>query len=120
VLLSQYLKRGPRDLEFTFGRAGKPALPPRSRLRFNMSHSGGLAAYAFTLDCEIGIDIEEVRPHPDLERLPSTILPRGSRATAVHSGEEQRRGAFFRCWTRKGELHQAIGDGLSVPLDQFK
>jgi 4'-phosphopantetheinyl transferase len=121
VLLSPYLKRSPRDLEFTFGRAGKPALRPDSRLRFNMSHSGGLAAYAFTLDCEIGIDIEEVRHMPDLEPIAQHYFCPAEAAQLLSiPGEEQRRGAFFRCWTRKESYIKAIGDGLSVPLDQFQ
>src|SRR6185295_9584821 len=42
VLLSGYLNRSPRELEFAFGPAGKPRVCGHSRLCFNMSHSGGL------------------------------------------------------------------------------
>ena len=121
VLLSPYLKRSPRDLEFTFGRAGKPALRGDSRLRFNMSHSGSLAAYAFTLDCEIGIDIEEVRNMPDLEPIAQHYFcPTEAGQLLSIPDEERRQEAFFRCWTRKESYIKAIGDGLSVPLDQFQ
>jgi 4'-phosphopantetheinyl transferase len=121
VLLSPYLKRGPRDVEFTFGRAGKPALRGDSRLRFNMSHSGSLAAYAFTLDCEIGIDIEEVCIMPDLEPIAQRYFC-GAEAGQLLSipDEKLRREAFFRCWTRKESYIKAIGAGLSVPLDGFQ
>src|SRR5947209_3169719 len=59
LLLSYYLDCHPRDVEFTIGPRGKPALRGYSRIRFNMSHSGGLAMYAFIADCEIGLDVEE-------------------------------------------------------------
>ena len=121
VLFSQYLKRGPREVEFTLGRAGKPALRGDSRLRFNMSHSGGLAAYAFTLDCEIGIDIEEVRTMPDLEPVAQHYFCGAEAAELLAIPDERRRQeAFYRCWTRKESYIKAIGDGLSVPLDRFQ
>jgi 4'-phosphopantetheinyl transferase len=121
ILLSQYLKCSPRNLEFTVGHAGKPALRGDSRLRFNMSHAGGLAIYAFTSDCEIGLDVEEVRHMPDIEQIARQYFC-GEEASQLLSvaGEKQQQEAFFRCWTRKESYIKATGDGLSVPLDQFQ
>jgi 4'-phosphopantetheinyl transferase len=121
MLLSRYLSLAPREIEFTFGYAGKPALCGDSRLRFNMSHSGGLAVYAFTLDCEIGVDIEEVREMTDIEAIAEHQFCRAEASELLGvSGARERREAFFRCWTRKESYIKTIGDGLSVPLDQFQ
>jgi 4'-phosphopantetheinyl transferase len=121
VLLSRYLKRSPHEVGFRFGIAGKPAVCGDTGLRFNLSHSGRLAAYAFTLDCEIGIDIEEVRSMPDLEPIARHYFCPAEAAQLLSlSGEIERREAFFRCWTRKESYVKAIGDGLSIPLDQFQ
>jgi 4'-phosphopantetheinyl transferase len=121
VLLSQYLKSNPRDLDFEFGQAGKPRLRGGSQLRFNMSHSGCLAAYAFTSGCEIGIDVEQIRDMPDLEPVAERFFCAGEAAQLLSiSGERPRQEAFFRCWTRKESYIKATGDGLSAPLDQFQ
>ena len=121
VLLSHYLKRDPREILLSLGRAGKPALTGDPGLQFNMSHSGRLAAYAFTFDCELGIDVEEVREMPDLESIAERYFCRAEvlELLAV-KGARERTGAFFRCWTRKESYVKAIGEGLSIPLDQFQ
>ncbi|HUY12926.1 MAG TPA: 4'-phosphopantetheinyl transferase, partial [Terriglobia bacterium] len=64
-LLGKYLGWPPATLEFDYGPHGKPALhtenshPP---ICFNLSHSHGLALYAFADRRELGIDLELIRP----------------------------------------------------------
>jgi len=69
-----------------------------------MSHSGSLAAYAFTLDCRNhrGLIIEEVRNMPDLEPIAQHYFC-GAEAGQLLSfrARKRRQEAFFRCWTRK-------------------
>ena len=121
ALLARYLKCGPHDLEFEFGPAGKPALRGGSPLRFNMSHSGGMAAYVFAFDCEIGIDIEHIHDMPDLESIAERFFCAAETAELLSiAGKKQRLEAFFRCWTRKESSIKALGGGRSIPLDQFQ
>jgi 4'-phosphopantetheinyl transferase len=121
VLLSRYLKRDPRELEFILGPTGKPTLKSNFEMHFNMSHSGGLAAYAFAPVCPVGVDIEEVRTISEFEAIAKHHFC-GAETTELLSiaDEKQRRDAFFRCWTRKESYIKAIGQGMSVPLDQFQ
>jgi 4'-phosphopantetheinyl transferase len=121
LLLARYLKCSPREPAFAFGPKGKPMLRGNSQLRFNMAHSGELAVYAFSIGCEIGVDIEEVRDLRDFDQIADRYFCR-EEALQLRSvvGEKQREEAFFRCWTRKESYLKAIGDGLSVPLDQFQ
>ena len=118
VLLGRYLKRDPKQLKFTYGPYGKPALPDEE-LRFNMSHSHGIALYALTRGRDVGVDDEYVRADftsDDIARRffsPSEVdslcgLPAGDRVES-----------FFRCWTRKEAYIKATGRGLSQPLDGF-
>jgi 4'-phosphopantetheinyl transferase len=59
--LSLYVALPPEAPRFCYGPHGKPALSSsRSRPRFKLSHSAGVAALAIAA-CDVGVDIEEVR-----------------------------------------------------------
>ncbi len=119
-LLGRYLGVDPSALVFGYGPHGKPALgSPWQGLRFNVSHSGGLALLAFATDHEIGVDIEQERPVPEMDSITErNFSPRESAELRLLE-ERDRRRAFFRCWTRKEAFIKAVGDGLSHPLDAF-
>jgi 4'-phosphopantetheinyl transferase len=121
LLLSRYLRCRPRDLAFTFGPKGKPALRVDSHLQFNLSNSGDLALYAFAVDCELGVDVEQVRAMTDLEQIASRYFCEAEASELLSiDGRPARQEAFFRCWTRKEAYIKAVGTGLTLPLDQFQ
>ena len=121
LLLAQYVNCSPRDVGLTIGANGKPALRDDSGLRFNMSHSGRLAVYAIARCCEVGVDVEEIRAIADLEGVARRFFsPAEATELMSISEEKQRRSAFFRCWTCKESYIKAIGQGLSIGLDQFQ
>jgi 4'-phosphopantetheinyl transferase len=119
ILLGRYLNTAPADLAFTYGAKGKPALAGPARLQFNASHSADLALFAFTMDCELGVDIEAVRPMPDLEDIARRFFSADETAELMALSPGQRDQAFFLCWTRKEAYIKATGEGLSAPLDAF-
>jgi len=121
LLLAHSLKCAPQDIQFRFGARGKPMLQDGSQICFNMAHSSGLALYAYTVSCEIGIDVEELRDISDIEQVASHYFSKAEAAELLSiSRELPRRDAFFRCWTRKEAYIKAIGEGLYLPLDQFQ
>jgi 4'-phosphopantetheinyl transferase len=120
ILLARYLKSLPQAVAFTYGSKGKPALAPPARLQFNASHSGDLALFAFTMDCEIGIDVEVIRPMPDMENIAKRFFCAEEAAELLSLPDGQREHGFFLCWTRKEAYIKATGDGLSAPLDAFR
>jgi phosphopantetheinyl transferase len=96
TLLGRYLDRDPRELRFTLGPHGKPALVrarvgPTEDLRFNLSHSGSLALYAVTVGRELGIDIECAR--------------------------ERYTDEFLRAWVAHEAVVKCRGVGLATPLE---
>ena len=111
------------DLAFRYGLRGKPEIdqPAEARtIRFNVSHRGALALYAFGREGEIGVDIEYLRDVPEaLDDCANHFTPDETRlleqAAAGGSGRE----CFFRLWTRKEAVIKAVGTGLSMPLDEF-
>jgi len=120
VLLAHYLRCSPKEVEFIFGQKGKPALRGMSPVRFNVSHSADMAVYAFTLGCELGVDVERLRELAELESIASRFFCAAETSELLSLSPELRGVAFFRCWTRKEAYIKAVGDGLSIPLDRFQ
>jgi len=118
-LIGRYLGRAPRDLSFRYTEFGKPFLEDSAGLRFNVSHTEGLAVMAFSKDHEVGIDVEKVRPQDDVKKLAKRFFSAHEvRAMQDLTGDELHC-AFFRCWTRKEAYIKAKGEGLSLPLHEF-
>src|SRR5437588_9318053 len=71
-ILSRYLDVGPARMQFRYAAHGKPCLAfveGQVPLHFNVSHSHGLAVYAVTTECEVGVDVEKVRASVATERI---------------------------------------------------
>lgn len=121
-ILSHYIRVRPEELRFRYSRYGKPALDVTHGavpLRFNVSHSAGLALYAIALEREVGVDVEEVRSNvPFAQIAAGTFSPAENVAFCMLPAHMQPLG-FFNCWTRKEAYIKARGMGLSLPLDQF-
>jgi 4'-phosphopantetheinyl transferase len=118
LLLASYLTIPPHEIRLASGPKGKPSLLDEPHLDFNKSHSKGLALYAFTNDCAVGIDVEELRQLPDFQQIASGFFcPLEAQELA---SVKDTAAAFFRCWTRKEAYIKAVGDGLSIPLDEFQ
>ncbi|MBW4680495.1 MAG: 4'-phosphopantetheinyl transferase superfamily protein [Microcoleus vaginatus WJT46-NPBG5] len=118
-ILSRYLAIAPSQMEFCYGKRGKPALRNES-ICFNLSHSQGLALYAITLDRIVGIDLEQVRSMPDAEAIAKSFFSQREYAVLQGMPANEKQAAFLNCWTRKEAFLKAIGDGLYKPLDQIE
>lgn len=115
TLLGRYLGRDAAELAFGYRDKGKPylAAPPGDALRFNVSHSGGLALLAFVRGREIGVDIEQRRPMLDLLGLAHTSFSPGEYAAFCALPPADQLHAFFSCWSRKEAFIKATGEGIS-------
>jgi 4'-phosphopantetheinyl transferase len=120
ILLAHYLGCAPTEIEIIGGPKGKPALRDSSRIRFNTSHSGEMALYSLTVGCELGVDVEQLRPLDDPESIAVRFFSPGEVSELLSLNPEDRGVAFFRCWTRKEAYVKAIGDGLAMPLNCFQ
>jgi 4'-phosphopantetheinyl transferase len=122
LILGRYLGTEPGALKFCYGPQGKPRLAKShasARLRFNVTHSHGLALYALALQREVGIDLERVCDRVEFERIAAAFFSARERAALTNVAARVRQRAFFACWTRKEAYLKARGDGLTLPLDQF-
>ena len=118
-LLAERLDAPPESIEFLYGREGKPALAERfarSGWRFNLSHRGELAVYAFSRSGEVGVDLEAVHPIDEADAIAAHVFSRREHEAYRAAAPSERPLAFFRCWTRKEAFVKALGGGVSMPL----
>ncbi|MGB7602065.1 MAG: 4'-phosphopantetheinyl transferase superfamily protein [Candidatus Sulfotelmatobacter sp.] len=122
TILAAFLVTQPSKLNFSYSKYQKPFLGPgnaESGITFNVSHSGGIALYAFARRREIGVDVEQIRRDIDVESIAHRFFSPSERKQLGALPEFEKVDAFFRCWTRKEAYIKAIGEGLSLPLSQF-
>jgi 4'-phosphopantetheinyl transferase len=102
---------------------GKPwlAMPDRRRasLHFNLAHSGELALVAVAEGCEVGVDVERLRPVRHCDEIAERYFSTGERDAVGAAEPALRSAAFLRCWTAKEAVLKAIGTGLGHPLQTF-
>ena len=88
-------------------------------MRFNVSHTDGLALLAFVRTRDIGVDVEKIKAATDAKKLAERFFSDRERSFLESLSGEELHAAFFRCWTRKEAYVKARGEGLSLPLHQF-
>jgi 4'-phosphopantetheinyl transferase len=123
AILGSYLKLAPESVCFGYGSNGKPALAgdrgDDSAIKFNVSHSHGVALYAVARRREVGIDVERIRSDLAVAEIAERFFAPGEVMQIRSLPAEAQWQAFFRLWTRKEAYVKARGEGLSLPLDQF-
>lgn len=114
-LLAERLRTQPRSIQLCRGVHGKPRLAPGSAAadwRFNVSHSGDLALFAFLRGREVGIDIEAVHAVRDVEAISAQYFAPRELAAFLSLAPRDKALGFFRGWTRTEALGKALGVGL--------
>ncbi|MBV8200609.1 MAG: 4'-phosphopantetheinyl transferase superfamily protein [Acidobacteria bacterium] len=123
ALLGGYLGILPREVAFSYGARGKPFLAgpaaTASALSFNLSNSHELALVGFLRGQEIGVDVEHLKPMPDLEQIAERFFSPSERLALRRLPALQKPEGFFNCWTRKEAYLKAVGEGLAAPLVSF-
>lgn len=118
VLAGHYLNVRPGAIRFTYGARGKPALP-ESDIHFNLSHSGDVIVAGFIAGRDVGVDVEEIRPMPEMKRVAMDNFSAAEFAAWAALPPETQMRAFYICWTRKEAYIKATGDGFRLPLADF-
>jgi len=120
TVLGGYAGIAPEQIRFQYSARGKPSLAGTGRdVRFNLAHSRDLALLAVTLQREVGVDVEFIRPEPQEDKLAEHFFsPRETTALRSLPVADQPR-AFFNCWTRKEAFLKAMGEGLPFGLNRF-
>ena len=118
MLIASYLGASPAELHFAYSAHGKPSLAePSGNLEFNLSHSHGMALFAFSRGRKIGVDVEHIRHDLNVQDIAGRFFSVAEQQELSQCSDMY--DAFFHCWTRKEAFVKARGEGLSCPLDSF-
>jgi len=115
-LLGQYLQTLPERIEIILDKNKKPVLKDRLQLHFNVSHSRGSIALAFS-DNNIGIDVEYIDNNFDYKPIAKACFAMAEMdclRESCNAAEE-----FFKLWTRKEAFLKANGKGLNDDMNQL-
>jgi 4'-phosphopantetheinyl transferase len=122
-LLGGYLDLEPARIEFALGANQKPVLSgphAASGLQFNVSHSGEMALIAIAKNCDVGVDIEQVRAVGHLEDIAKKFFHPTETEAIFAMPAQTRHPAFLRCWTAKEAVLKALGKGITGSLSDFE
>jgi len=122
AILSRYLNISSHILRFDYNPYGKPSLTVAqggNTLRFNLSHSRGMALIAITKNRDIGVDLEGINQNFSCLEIAEKFFSPLENSVLRSLPEHLQATAFFTCWTRKEAYIKAVGKGLSIPLNQF-
>ena len=120
-LLGRYLQTQPGRISYVYNAFGKPDLSPEfgGRLKFNLSHSAGLALIAIAADSNVGADLEYIRPQSDYAEIARRFFSAAEVDQLIALPGHLYAEAFISCWTKKEAYLKACGDGLAIPLNSF-
>jgi 4'-phosphopantetheinyl transferase len=122
TILSSCTSISPESLLFSRNSYGRPSLQhsaQSSSIRFNLSYTEGLVAFALTSGQEVGVDVENTRVDIDCLGIAKQYFSRNELKDLVHLPQEHLKERFFEYWTLKESYIKAKGLGLSMPLNQF-
>ena len=122
AILGHYLKVEPPQVSLAYEERGKPRLAgPDSPapLHFNFSHSRGLALCAVSRSAPLGVDVEKLRPMPEMAEIGVMFSSAQENARLNAAPPEERLEVFFRLWTRKEAYLKATGEGIAGSLAQL-
>ena len=116
VLLGRALDVAAEEIRLRYGAHGKPELDEpfaATGLRFNVSHAANLALVALGREVEVGVDVERVRPVPELGTIAANYFGVNERRALEGLPAAPRLEAFHRHWTAKEAWLKAEGLGLA-------
>jgi 4'-phosphopantetheinyl transferase len=120
-LLAGYLDATAAELCFEHQPSGKPLLAaPAHWLRFNVSHSAEVAAFAVARGREVGVDVERARDGVLTEPVARRFLSEREQAALAGLPREARARASLQCWTAKEAYLKASGLGLAAPMPELE
>ena len=116
VILGRMTGVAPEQVQFLYGRDGKPTLGVADLSAapyFNVSHSRDLAIFAVAGHRQVGVDVEWTEGSAPIESVARRYFSHAERTLLDAAPDDQRRRLFFRIWVRKEAYLKGRGEGIS-------
>lgn len=120
--LSNSLKKTAEKIVFSYGEHKKPYIEEQynnKSVEFNISHSGGYALVALTLNNKIGVDVEKMNHNIDYKSLSFRFFSDKEKEELRCLDKDKQLDAFYRAWVRKESFIKATEKGIAYGLDRF-
>ncbi|MEQ1661693.1 MAG: 4'-phosphopantetheinyl transferase superfamily protein [Thiobacillus sp.] len=118
-VLSKYADVPPSEWQFTAGPRGRPEISTPVAdlpLRFNLTHTAGLAACVVTLNTDCGIDAEKLSLPANARGIADKMFSASERQALASLRGPDYVSRFFASWTLREAYGKAIGLGLAHPM----
>ena len=115
-LISKIVGTTSTSLTFDTAQTGKPLCTSHPDIRFNLSHTHGAVAIAISEERAVGIDIEAIRPLPELDGMIASVATKYEFEELQNLTTADCLQAFYKLWTAKESIVKANGIGLSLDL----
>ena len=112
--LSKWLNCDPNEINIIHRENGKPYLEHSKVIEFNITHTKGLAAIAFSIDSEIGIDVENLNREINLDQVAKKVFTKSEQSLINENNQNDKKKTFFRLWTSKESYLKSTGLGLRI------
>lgn len=110
-VLADYHGVAASDLPLAREPGGRPFVEGAERLRFSLSHSGGVALIAVA-DVAVGVDVERVRPVARAAAIARRIMHPETVALLESLPQSEFEDSFLDAWTQREAHVKAVGGGL--------
>lgn len=116
--LSRYINLEPPEWKFNTGERGKPEIanPIDLPLRFNLTHTQGLAACIVNLTTDCGIDAELISNRHNPRRVARRMFSAEEQHDLHRLEGQAQMEYFFERWTLREAYVKALGVGISFPV----
>ena len=121
TILSRCTGLVPKQITFSRGDYGRPFLLPFGTSpppEFNLSYTDGLVAAALSLECRVGIDVENTSREIDCLEIAERYFSTAEYMELQQLPKPLLKERFFELWTLKEAYVKAQGGGLHTPLDE--
>jgi 4'-phosphopantetheinyl transferase len=119
AVLADRTGTAPQDISIANEASGKPTLEGPGDLHFNVSHAGAVALVALSARRTLGVDVEEVRPRPRLERIALRVFSPAERERLGQLEGRDQLDFFYGTWTAREACLKVTGQGMPAGPEGF-
>jgi 4'-phosphopantetheinyl transferase len=121
-VLSRYVDVAPGDWGFSVNQYGRPEISGPEitpALRFNLSHTVGLACCVVTLDADCGIDVEQLTARGNQLAIAEKMFAVSEQAELKKLDGQAFQERFFCYWTLREAYCKAVGTGIGHTSNNY-